>query len=48
MPPRLAAPAQEAAFELAQEHVLTLPMYPELTPDQIEEVVGEIGRFVNR
>jgi len=34
--------------EQAQEQVLTLPMYPELSEEQIEEVVGEIRRFVNR
>jgi dTDP-4-amino-4,6-dideoxygalactose transaminase len=34
--------------ERAQEQVLTLPMYPELSEKQIEEVVAEIRRFVNR
>jgi len=33
--------------ELAQEQVLTLPMYPELSEEQIGEVAGEIKRFVN-
>jgi dTDP-4-amino-4,6-dideoxygalactose transaminase len=34
--------------ELAQEQVLTLPMYPELSEEQLEEIVSEIKRFVNR
>jgi len=34
--------------ELAQEQVLTLPMYPELSEEQIEEVASEIRRFLNR
>lgn len=34
--------------EQAQEQVLTLPMYPELSEEQIEEVASEIKRFVNR
>ena len=32
--------------EQAQEEVLSLPMYPELSEAQIEEVVGEIREFV--
>ena len=32
--------------ERAQEEVLSLPMYPELTDDQIETVVGAIGEAV--
>jgi len=32
--------------ELAQEQVLTLPMYPELLEQQIEEIVGEIKKFL--
>ncbi|MFC2017476.1 DegT/DnrJ/EryC1/StrS family aminotransferase [Chloroflexota bacterium] len=32
--------------EQAQEQVLSLPMYPELTEEQIEEVVGEIKKFL--
>ena len=32
--------------ELAQDQVLSLPMYPELRAEQIEEVVGHIARFV--
>ncbi|MGB6874128.1 MAG: DegT/DnrJ/EryC1/StrS family aminotransferase [Dehalococcoidia bacterium] len=32
----------------AQEQVLTLPMYPELSEEQVEEVASEIKRFVNR
>jgi len=32
--------------ERAQEEVLSLPMYPELSEVQIEEVVGEIKEFV--
>ncbi len=31
--------------EQAQEQVLSLPMYPELSQGQIEEVVGEIKKF---
>jgi len=34
--------------EQAQEQVLTLPMYPELSEEQIEEVASEIKKFVNR
>jgi len=34
--------------EQAQEQVLTLPMYPELSEEQVEEVVSEIKRFVTR
>jgi len=34
--------------EQAQERVLTLPMYPELSEEQIEGVASEIKRFVNR
>lgn len=34
--------------EQAQEQVLTLPMYPELSEEQVEEVVSENKRFVNR
>jgi dTDP-4-amino-4,6-dideoxygalactose transaminase len=33
--------------ELAQEQVLTLPMYPELSEEQIEGVVSEIKRFAS-
>jgi dTDP-4-amino-4,6-dideoxygalactose transaminase len=33
--------------ERAQEEVLSLPMYPELSEEQIEEVASEIKRFVN-
>ena len=32
--------------ELAQEQVLSLPMYPELRSQQIEGIVGEIERFL--
>jgi dTDP-4-amino-4,6-dideoxygalactose transaminase len=31
--------------EQAQEQVLSLPMYPEMSQEQIEEVVGEIKKF---
>ena len=31
--------------ERAQEQVLTLPMYPELSEEQVEEVVGGIKNF---
>jgi dTDP-4-amino-4,6-dideoxygalactose transaminase len=34
--------------EQAQEQVLTLPMYPELRDEQIEEVVSEIKSFVEK
>jgi dTDP-4-amino-4,6-dideoxygalactose transaminase len=34
--------------ERAQEQVLSLPMYPELSEEQIEEVVSEIRRFASR
>jgi len=34
--------------EQAQEQVLTLPMYPELSEEQIEEVASEIKRFVEK
>jgi len=34
--------------EQAQEQVLTLPMYPELSEERVEEVASEIKRFVNR
>jgi len=34
--------------EQAQEQVLSLPMYPELSEEQIQEIVSEITRFVNR
>jgi len=34
--------------EQAQEQVLTLPMYPELSEGQIEEITSQIKRFVNR
>jgi hypothetical protein len=34
--------------ELAQEQVLTLPMYPELSEEQIEEVIQEIRTFAGR
>ena len=34
--------------ELAQEQVLTLPMYPELSEEWIEEVVQEIRIFAGR
>jgi dTDP-4-amino-4,6-dideoxygalactose transaminase len=34
--------------ERAQEQVLTMPMYPELSEERIEEVASEIKRFVNR
>jgi dTDP-4-amino-4,6-dideoxygalactose transaminase len=34
--------------EQTQEQVLTLPMYPELSDEQIEAVVSEIKRFVDR
>lgn len=34
--------------ELAQEQVLSLPMYPEITRDQINEVVDNIKEFVNK
>jgi dTDP-4-amino-4,6-dideoxygalactose transaminase len=33
--------------EQAQEQLLTLPMYPELSEEQVEEVASEIRRFVN-
>ncbi len=32
--------------ELAQEQALALPMYPELTAEQIKKVAGEIEKFV--
>ncbi len=32
--------------ELAQEQVLSLPMFPELSEEQIKEVVGEIAKFL--
>jgi dTDP-4-amino-4,6-dideoxygalactose transaminase len=32
--------------ERAQDHVLSLPMYPELRNEEIREVAAEIGRFV--
>jgi len=34
--------------EQAQEQVLTLPMYPELSEGRVEDVASEIKRFVNR
>lgn len=34
--------------ERAQEQVLSLPMYPELPKEQIDEVVSEIKRWLNR
>jgi len=34
--------------ELAAAQVLTLPMYPELTPEQQEFVVREIGNFYRK
>jgi len=34
--------------ERSQEQVLSLPMYPELSEEQIVEVASEIKRFVNR
>lgn len=34
--------------EQAQEQVLTLPMYPELSEERVEEVASEIKRLVNR
>ena len=34
--------------ERAQEQMLTLPMYPELSEEQIEVVASEIRKFVNR
>jgi dTDP-4-amino-4,6-dideoxygalactose transaminase len=34
--------------EQAQEQVLSLPMYPELSEEHIEKVAGEIKRFVHR
>ena len=36
------------AAEAASSHVLALPIYGELTGDQQERVVGEIGRFFQR
>jgi dTDP-4-amino-4,6-dideoxygalactose transaminase len=33
--------------ELAQEQVLSLPMYPEISEKHIEEVVEEITNFIN-
>jgi dTDP-4-amino-4,6-dideoxygalactose transaminase len=41
-------PASFPQSERAQEQVLSLPMYPELAKEQIEDVVSEIKRFVNR
>jgi len=32
--------------ELAQEQVLTLPMYPELREEQVKEIVGEIKSYL--
>jgi dTDP-4-amino-4,6-dideoxygalactose transaminase len=32
--------------ELAQEQVLSLPMFPELTEEQIEEAVSQVGSFL--
>jgi len=34
--------------EQAQEEVLSLPMYPELSQVQIEQVVDEIKKFLSR
>ena len=34
--------------ERAQEQMLTLPMYPELSVERIEEVVQEIRTFAGR
>jgi dTDP-4-amino-4,6-dideoxygalactose transaminase len=34
--------------EFAQDMVLSLPMYPELSGEQIEEVASEISRFVDQ
>ncbi len=34
--------------ELAQEQVLSLPMFPELSEAQIEEVVSQVNRFLKR
>jgi dTDP-4-amino-4,6-dideoxygalactose transaminase len=33
--------------EKAQEEVLSLPMYPELSQEYMEEVVGEIKKFLS-
>ncbi len=33
--------------ELAQQQVLSLPMYPELTEEQVQEVVTQIAQFIN-
>ena len=34
--------------ELAQEQVLSLPMYAELSGEQVEEVASEIKRFIEK
>jgi dTDP-4-amino-4,6-dideoxygalactose transaminase len=34
--------------ERAQEEVLSLPMFPEITQEQVEEVVNRIHKFFNR
>ncbi len=34
-------------FDFAAEHSLALPIYPELTGEQIEYVVDKINNFIN-
>jgi dTDP-4-amino-4,6-dideoxygalactose transaminase len=42
------SPGEFPESERAQEEVLTLPIYPELRDEQIEEVASEIKKFVEK
>jgi dTDP-4-amino-4,6-dideoxygalactose transaminase len=55
LPPHLAKPCQKLGFkegdfpeaERASRETLALPLYPELTEEQQEQVITAVGKFIN-